>query len=65
MKGVLSKRQRERKRRRDELSKLIGKRMDDWRSFVKKDNDSQLTEEQRDRKEGDKLVKEMDKRLND
>jgi len=60
MKGVLSKSQRERKKRRAELSAILGKRQDDWTQFIKKDTEKNMTEEERDKKEGDKLVAQMD-----
>lgn len=60
---VLSKRQRERKINRRRLNEIMGDRLQDWRNFVKKDNDSRMTEEEKDRKEGDRLVKEMDEGL--
>lgn len=60
MKGVLSKKARQRKRQREILSSIMGKKTDDWTSFIKKDTEKNMTEEERDRKEGDRLVQEMD-----
>lgn len=57
---VLSKRQRERKINRRRLNEIMGDRLQNWRNFVKKDNDARMTEEERDRKEGDRLVDEYD-----
>lgn len=60
MKGVLSKRQRERKRKRGEMNEILGDRMNDWRTFAKKATDEELTEKQKDDKYGDAMLQKKD-----
>lgn len=65
MKGTLSKKQRERKINRRRLSEIMGDRTQNWMNFVKKDNLKTMSEEQRDRSEGERMVREMDERMRD
>ena len=43
------------------MSKLLGNRMNDWRTFMKKSNDAELYQKQKDDKYGQELLDKLDK----